>query len=143
MKKEIWRSSLTKMAGYIGRKIIYDDGTSHTSYEHREVMERYLGRSLSSCEVIHHKDGNGENNVLENLEILTVSGHAKRHARKAAPVGLRCALCGNAFMRTARYERHNRKQGKAGPFCSKVCAGRWSRNEQIKSGRVNLYVGVA
>ena len=37
--------------------------------EHREVMERHLGRSLKEHETVHHKDGNRQNNALENLEL--------------------------------------------------------------------------
>jgi len=45
--------------------------------EHRYVMEQYLGRKLSPKEHVHHIDGNGLNNMLENLILLSHSDHSK------------------------------------------------------------------
>jgi hypothetical protein len=42
-------------------------------------MERALGRPIRSDEVVHHIDGNGLNNSIGNLTILSQSGHARGH----------------------------------------------------------------
>jgi len=47
--------------------------------EHRFIMEKHIGRSLSKDEIVHHKDENKQNNNLNNLEIMTRSEHASRH----------------------------------------------------------------
>jgi len=37
---------------------------------HRYVMEKYLGRKLNEEEVVHHKDGDVNNNNINNLELF-------------------------------------------------------------------------
>ena len=47
---------------------------------HRVIVEQLLGRSLTSEEVIHHRDGNRYNNVPENLVVFPTAGdHTRFH----------------------------------------------------------------
>lgn len=48
-------------------------------YEHRYVIEKHLGRFLQSNEHVHHRDGNGRNNQIENLELITALRHVQYH----------------------------------------------------------------
>ena len=47
--------------------------------EHRYIMEQYLGRSLSRNEVVHHKDEIKNHNEIENLELMSLSEHSRKH----------------------------------------------------------------
>ena len=51
-------------------------------HEHRVVAEKALGRKLKNGEVVHHKDGNKHNNILENLEVTTQSNHINLHRKE-------------------------------------------------------------
>lgn len=35
--------------------------------EHRFIVEKHLGRKLTSDEIVHHIDGNPQNNIISNL----------------------------------------------------------------------------
>ena len=46
-------------------------------YEHRLVIENYLGRELKNGEEIHHVNGNKTDNRLSNLIVISRSEHMK------------------------------------------------------------------
>jgi lambda repressor-like predicted transcriptional regulator len=50
--------------------------------EHRHVMQRAVGRSLASSEVVHHINGDGHDNRLENLQVMPLSEHTRLHTIK-------------------------------------------------------------
>jgi hypothetical protein len=46
--------------------------------DYRKIMERKIGRKLKLNEIVHHKDGNNENNHPNNLQLVTsIKNHSK------------------------------------------------------------------
>lgn len=54
--------------------------------EHRLVMEQKLGRYLEHGEIVHHIDGNKQNNHPDNLELKTNSQHISEHFKASHEV---------------------------------------------------------
>ena len=71
-----WRGGrIIDQDGYVR---IYSPGHPYAKknhiLEHRLVMEQVLGRYLDPKEVVHHKDGNKQNNSPENLVVFRSNG---------------------------------------------------------------------
>lgn len=49
------------------------------AYEHHVVAMEMLGRPLHDNEVVHHRNGQRDDNRPENLEVTTRSSHAREH----------------------------------------------------------------
>ena len=47
--------------------------------EHRLLIEKKIGRYLTSKEIIHHINGNTSDNKIENLQIVTRAEHNRIH----------------------------------------------------------------
>lgn len=48
-------------------------------FAHRLIMSEHIGRYLTKSEIIHHKNGNRQDNRIENLEILSHKEHIYKH----------------------------------------------------------------
>lgn len=76
-----------KSSGWKGGKYIARDGyvrvhidKNRYALEHRQVMEKHIGRKLRRDEVIHHIDKDTTNNSIENLMVLNPTQHSQLHA---------------------------------------------------------------
>jgi hypothetical protein len=71
-----WRGGKKQVGRYMYIYTPDHPNTTKSRYmlEHRLVMEKKIGRFLGPKEVVHHKDGNPLNNVIENLVLYQTNG---------------------------------------------------------------------
>lgn len=90
--KKSWNSGTSKgWTDKRGYRWVYvtEDGRRRAKREHRVIMAQYIGRKLEPWEVVHHINGNTQDNRIENLEIQkwdehTVAHHSNAHRGASA-----------------------------------------------------------
>jgi hypothetical protein len=119
-----------------GRQIVIiknDDGTYRTVSYPKYLMEKQLGRQLDpDMETCDHIDRDHNNNDLNNLRLVPRQEHSRDDTRRVKLVKFKCLWCQKDFERSPRLIRDKAKKGRAGPFCSRSCAGKYSRKLQLK-----------
>lgn len=104
--------------------VFYADGSKSTTQYARYLIEQHLGRLLVGDETVDHINGDRTDDRLENLQVLSLSENAAKSAVDPEWFEFNCPVCGIACKKRANKVRHNRKQGKAGPFCGRSCAAK-------------------
>jgi len=113
--------------------IVENNGRRRTVSYPKWLMECQLGRKLDpDMETVDHIDSNFDNNDLSNLRVVPRKEHSADDTRRVKPVKFTCAWCDKEFERSPRLVRDKSKKNKAGPFCSRACAGKYSRQLQLK-----------
>lgn len=112
--------------------VVDHNGQRHTISYPKYLIEMSLGRKLQPNETVDHIDSNKDNNDLDNLRVLDRAEHSRLDTRRVKPVKLHCAWCDKEFERSPRIIRDKAKKGCAKGFCSRSCAGKYSRMLQLK-----------
>ena len=70
-----WKGGRRLLRGYVEVWCPPEVNPSRRIFEHRLIMEKHLGRKLTSREFVHHKNGIKDDNRIENLEIVSLNSH--------------------------------------------------------------------
>ena len=109
-----------------------DNGNTRTLTLAKYIMEQHLGRLLNSeTETVDHINRDKNDNDINNLRLVERSQHSKDDTRRVKLVKFKCSLCNKDFERSPRLVRDKSKKGVTGIFCSRQCAGRYSRKVQL------------
>lgn len=87
---------------------------------------------------VDHIDENEQNDILENLQLLTRGENVKKSHRKTKFSEIICSICNKNFMIATGLIKYNQNKGIGGPFCSKRCVGVYSTNKQYNRKEFNL-----
>jgi len=120
--------------GKEGRKfviVIDEKGKRRSVSWPKYLVEQHLGRELGIDETIDHWDTDINNNDFSNLRIVPRSQHSADDTRRVKMLDLECAMCKKHFERSPRLVRDKSKKGKVSQFCSRQCAGKYSRDVQL------------
>ena len=111
-------------------------------YEHRAIIENYIGRILNINEVVHHINGNTKDNRIENLELMSRSEHSKQHifSRGRKTVLLKCPECGIIFeiKKSNSFLQNKSKYSACSKYCSAKFSHRLKNNKNLKDIKKRL-----
>lgn len=104
-------SNVNKKGGYFSVVLEYDGKTKYCRI-HRLVYEHFVGKLPRGCKwVVHHINGNKQDNRVENLELLSALEHSHRHfgiegteVRRVITTKTRISKSGKIRKRNETYE---------------------------------------
>jgi len=122
--------------------VLVSDGKKTTMSYPKYLLEQKIGRKLLNHETCDHIDGDFTNNSLDNLQVLSRGDNAAKAMalRPREQIYCVCSECSKSFYASMKRVRHNQgKQKKAGPFCSRSCAGRYGQRlaKTYRGGKPN------
>lgn len=103
--------------------------------EHRFMMEKQIGRYLYQQEVVHHINGNKNDNHIDNLKLMNKNLHASiNHGRIYFRYGdiFKCIRCGEKFYRQPAYKNNVKNPN----YCSWIC--RYPNSKKAPTGRPKI-----
>ena len=119
--------------------VVLVEGKKKTSMSYPKfLMEKHLGRKLEESETVDHKDRDITNNDLSNLQVLTRKAHIEEDVTRVRRVEGVCVWCGNLVKKRRPNQLHRNAQlGKAGPFCSRACSGKYGA--AVQHGKIQRF----
>lgn len=113
--------------------VVLYNGKFRTTKQYPKVkLEIKLGRLLSKDETVDHIDNDATNNKFSNLRLLSREENARLGSVKCIKPVVKCAWCKTKF-KVTRNQITAASLGKAGPFCSKKCSGKYGKEVQLTS----------
>jgi uncharacterized phage protein (TIGR01671 family) len=122
-----------KTQGYVLRKVNYHPFSNSRGYvlEHRLVMEERLGRFLfHDKEVVHHIDGNRENNNINNLKITSKVLHPAGHIGERNKHGQ--FIANDPIFQDIKIRLYNTNTKECRPYTLSELIGKTYRRGQFK-----------
>ncbi|MNK09918.1 hypothetical protein D3C87_279270 [compost metagenome] len=110
-------------------QIRFADRSSVTKLYAKVLLEIKEGRILSKDETVDHIDENPKNDCPSNLRLLTRPENSKRSSLQRIREPVNCVWCRMSFIPT-KDQVKTRGQKRAGPFCGRSCAGKYSQKVQ-------------
>ena len=96
------------------------------------------GRFLNANEEVDHIDGNNSNDVIENLQLLTLEDHRNKSAKEKRGrkhFKVRCPNCQKEFIRASNLVKRKYKL----TFCTLSCNAKfWHKNKEETEEFINF-----
>lgn len=106
--------------------------------EHVFVYWKTYGIIPKEDEIIHHKDGNKQNNNPDNLELMKNKDHINLHHKIGRQlVELQCPMCGKIFVKE-KNKTHLVKTNNQHTFCSRSCSAKFSNGVKLEYSNIIL-----
>lgn len=113
------------------RKVVVlrlSDGSLTTKSYARFLYEQANGEIGDIDLTVDHKDEDVTNDVIENFQLLTRADNITKSSGIKMGIYI-CPQCDKEFTKSVSQVNANIKKGRAGPFCSRYCAGK--RNAHV------------
>lgn len=115
--------------------VISPEGKQKTVSYSRYLIEINIGRYLTNEEEVHHIDGDESNDLIFNLVAIPKKIHRGLLKGSKYPklISMLCVECGKEILLDSKQQSARKsleRKGKAGPFCSKSCAGKYGKKIQ-------------